>query len=109
MASGYSPWYKRKILYHIPGLFKKCPGSNYHWFWDRLCWCRWGEYDGSKWHGGIYDFRTGNEYQECETCKKVEQTLKEDDLHIMLPNPPKGFDTPGTTAKPLKSIDRLSK
>ena len=39
MSSTYSPWYKRKILYHIPGLFKKCPEGNYHWFWHRWCYC----------------------------------------------------------------------
>ena len=39
MSSGYSPWWKRKILYHIPRLFKKCPEGNYHWFWDKFCLC----------------------------------------------------------------------
>ena len=62
MSSGYSPWYYRKVLYHIPKLFKKCPEGNYHWFWHRLCWCRHHEHCGDKWHGGIYDFKNGNEY-----------------------------------------------
>ena len=39
MASGHSPWWKQKILYRIPGLFKVCPAGNYHWFWDKWCFC----------------------------------------------------------------------
>ena len=39
MASCYSPWWKRHILYKIPGLFKRCPEGNYHWFWDQTCRC----------------------------------------------------------------------
>jgi hypothetical protein len=68
MSSSYSPWFYRKILYKIPKLFKKCPGGNYHWFWHRLCFCRVNEHSGD-WHGGIFDFKTGEEYQYCEYCK----------------------------------------
>lgn len=68
MSSGYSPWIYRKLLYHIPGLFKKCPEGNYHKFWHRLCFCRQNEHCGD-WHGGIYDFKTGNEYQPCLYCE----------------------------------------
>ena len=69
MSSTYSPWYKRKILYKIPRLFKVCPGGNYHWFWDRLCFCRKNEYCGNEWHGGILDFKTGKEYHEYQDCE----------------------------------------
>jgi hypothetical protein len=55
MASGYSPWWKRHILYKVPGLFKVCPGGNYHWKWGRICFCMLNEYDGDE--GGIYDFK----------------------------------------------------
>lgn len=68
MASAYSSWWKRKILYHVPGLYKKCPAGNYHLSWDRLCFCRLGEHSGS-FHGGIYDLKTGKEYQYCEKCR----------------------------------------
>jgi len=35
-------------------LQKKCPADNYHWKWDRLCFC----------HGGrILDLKTGVEYR----------------------------------------------
>lgn len=54
MSSGYSPWWKRKILYHIPRLFKKCPEGNYHWFWHRICFC----VD----HCDLLDMKTGGEY-----------------------------------------------
>lgn len=67
MASGYSKWYKRKILYRIPKLYKVCPAGNYHLFWDRLCFCRINEHCGS-WHGGIYDLKTGVELQYCSYC-----------------------------------------
>lgn len=39
MSSSYSPWWKRKIFYKIPFLFKKCSEGNYHWFWERVCFC----------------------------------------------------------------------
>ncbi len=55
MASGYSSWLKRKILYKIPGLYKKCPDGNYHFFTDRICYCMYGESSGDK--GGVYDFK----------------------------------------------------
>jgi len=61
MSSSYSPWFYRKVLYKIPGLFKKCPEGNYHWFWDRLCFCRENQFVGNEWHGGILDLKTGVE------------------------------------------------
>lgn len=83
MASGYSPWYYRKVLYKIPGLFKICPGGNYHYFWSRLCFCRLHEHIGSEWHGGIYDFKTGEEYQLCPYCeaKKLETYNKANNIN----------------------------
>lgn len=45
----------------FPFMYKKCPAGNYHKIDDRLCFCRCNEhYDN--WHGGILDFRTGEEY-----------------------------------------------
>ena len=65
MASGYSPWLYRNVLYHIPGLFKRCPGGNFHWRWDKLCRCRVNEHiygpHRRNWHGGIYRFSDGEE------------------------------------------------
>jgi len=52
MTSVYSPWWKRKILYKIPLLFKKCLAGNYHWFWHE--WCECGNQHGD----GIYHFPT---------------------------------------------------
>jgi len=40
MSSGYSPWIYRKFLYHIPGLYVRCPEGNYHpWWRSRVCFC----------------------------------------------------------------------
>lgn len=69
MASGYSSWFHRVFLYKVPFLYKKCPGGNYHLAWDRLCFCRMGEHCGD-FHGGIYDFKTGEEYQRCKKCEE---------------------------------------
>lgn len=75
MASTRSSWLQRKILFKIPGLYKVCPGGNYHPFYQRLCFCRVGEHVGgelgSGWHGGIYDFKTKDEYQYCEICQMI--------------------------------------
>lgn len=67
MSSGYSPWIYRHILYKVPFLFKVCPDGNYHWWRDDYCWCRLNEHIvASKpedcWHGGIYEFATGEEF-----------------------------------------------
>jgi len=67
MSSGYSPLWKRTLIKTLPFLFKKCRAGNYHWFWDRLCFCGRHECCGS-WHGGIYDIKTGKEYPPCECC-----------------------------------------
>lgn len=88
MASGKSSWLQINILYKIPYLYKKCPNYNYHYFWHRLCFCRVNEHCGDKWHGGVYDFKTGKEYiiykdmSKCEhgvnmdkSCKKCDEWL----------------------------------
>jgi len=75
MASGRSSWLQRNIFYKIPFLYKICPDGNYHKAWDRLCFCRQGVYS-KNWHGGIYDFKNGSEYQcyeLCEECVKPEE------------------------------------
>jgi hypothetical protein len=41
-----------------PFLFRRCPGGNFHWNTDRLCYCRSGEYS-KDWSGGILDLQTG--------------------------------------------------
>ena len=58
MSSGYSSWWKRKIAYKVPGLYKKCPEGNYHLSWDRLCFCQYNE-NGHK----IIDLKTKEEYE----------------------------------------------
>lgn len=70
MSSGRSTLLQRKILYKIPFLYKIGPCGNYHKYFDRLCFCRVGECCGD-WHGGIYDFKTKEEYQYCKQCNKV--------------------------------------
>lgn len=67
MSSGYSPLWRRLLLRFAPCLFQKCRQGNFHWFWDRLCFCGKHEYCGD-WHGGIYDLKTKKEYQECHNC-----------------------------------------
>lgn len=70
MASGYSPWIYRKILYRIPFLFKKCPQGNYHKRWHRLCFCGLHMCSGD-WHGGIYDFKTKKQYQTDDEYQRI--------------------------------------
>ena len=55
MASARTPWWRRFLHRVTPFLFKKCPGDNYHWRWDKRCYCRVGEYHAD-WHGGVYNF-----------------------------------------------------
>jgi len=77
MASGYAPWFKRKILFRTP-LYKRCPGGNYHFFRDTHCFCRVNEYT-SDWHGGIYLFETGEELEFITSgLKPVDNPNKED-------------------------------
>ncbi len=65
MSSGRSSWWRRLMHKLLPFLFKRCPEYNYHWRWDRLCYCRVNEHGGvPNWHGGIYDFKTGFELHE---------------------------------------------
>ena len=69
MSSGRSSWIQRKILYQMPGLYKKCPAGNFHPFWHRLCSCRYNEFS-SDWNGGILDLKTGVEYYHARNdCK----------------------------------------
>jgi len=85
MASGYSLWYYRHILYKVPFLFKVCPDGNYHWRWEDFCYCRLNEYIVSSnpedcWHGSFYEFATGREYpynivtRELYTNKRTNDT-----------------------------------
>ncbi len=59
MSSGYSPVWRR-VLHKIPFLFRKCPGHNYHWFWDKLCHCEMDTYIGGWGHcGPVWVHRKG--------------------------------------------------
>ena len=60
MAGACAPRWRRILRRVIPSLFKQCPDKNYHWCWDRLCYCRVCEHNGD-WEGGVLDFRTGEE------------------------------------------------
>lgn len=51
--SGYTPLWKRILIKTMPFLFKKCPEENYHWFWDKTCYCV-AHINGNK----SYDFKT---------------------------------------------------
>ncbi|MFH1953140.1 MAG: hypothetical protein ABIL06_16170 [Pseudomonadota bacterium] len=63
MSSGYSPWIYRKFLYHIPGLFKKCPAGNYHPRWrNRICFC----VDDCD----LMDLKTGKKYVSLEKYER---------------------------------------
>ena len=57
MSSGYTPKWKRILIRVIPTLFKKCDGGNYHWKFDRLCFCQYNE-NGNK----IMDMKTRKQY-----------------------------------------------
>ncbi len=38
-CSTRAPNWRRFLQTHAPFLFKRCRGGNYHWRWDRLCFC----------------------------------------------------------------------
>jgi hypothetical protein len=64
MASARSSRFRLFLIRWLPDLFRICPAGNYHWRWERFCWCRYGEHSGSgenEWHGGVLCFRTGEE------------------------------------------------
>jgi hypothetical protein len=42
MSSGYSPLWRRLLQRYTP-LFRLCPSGNYHWRWDRVCRCAYGD------------------------------------------------------------------
>lgn len=64
----------RLLHKHTPFLFKKCIGNNFHWKWDRICSCCYGEhFEG--FHGGVYDMKLHREYQLCEHCKIEEKAI----------------------------------
>lgn len=69
MSSATNSWFHR-ILYRIPGLYRKQQCGNMHPFWHRLCFCREYEYCDD-WKGGILDLKTGEVY--------VRQEVKQDD------------------------------
>ena len=71
MSSGYSPWWKRKILYHIPGLYVRCPEGNYHPIWrSRVCFC----VDDCD----LLDMKTGERYVSEKRYEKVLSELWDD-------------------------------
>jgi len=73
----------RKIIRTLcPWLFTKCIGANYHWIWERLCWCCLNEHTYD-FHGGIYDLKTKQEYQPCQQC---EEELEPSSVTMILNN-----------------------
>ena len=38
-GSGYSPFWRRLLQRNAQFLFKVCLASNYHWRWNKWCWC----------------------------------------------------------------------
>jgi hypothetical protein len=42
MGSQRASWFRRNILYRVPFLFKEGDCTNYHWRWDKICYC-WGD------------------------------------------------------------------
>lgn len=51
--SGYEHLWRRVLRKIMPFLFKKCPEGNYHWFYDKTCYCV-ANINGNK----SYDFKT---------------------------------------------------
>jgi len=76
MSSTTTPKWKRYLYKILPFLWKTCPEGNYHSRWDRLCFCRENEHCGDEWHGGIYDFKTGEEYLRYKEEEKPENTAR---------------------------------
>ncbi len=60
MSSCRSSTWRRFLHRWTPFLFKVCPGGNYHWRWDRYCFCRRHEHCGD-WHGGVWHFKEQRE------------------------------------------------
>jgi hypothetical protein len=63
------PTWKMILRDLMPFLFKKCPEWNYHWRWDRLCFC---SDQGDK----ITDLKTGNEYCRYEVVEKMRASIQ---------------------------------
>ena len=42
-ASARMAKWKRILTKAAPWLFTICPGGNWHWRWQRLCYCKWGD------------------------------------------------------------------
>ena len=71
MSSAYSPWIYRKLLYHIPGLFVKCPEGNYHPIWSRrVCFC----VDDCD----LLDMKTGEKYVLLKSYERILSELWDD-------------------------------
>ena len=50
-------WWKRLLFF----IYRKCPAGNYHWIWQRFCFCRLHINDDG-WKGGVYDMWKKREY-----------------------------------------------
>ena len=76
MSSCYAPLWRRILHKYVSCLFKKCPDSNYHWRWHRLCFCGCGE--GSN----IVDLKTQKEYIELThtAIKEIEELRSEKEI-----------------------------
>lgn len=67
MAGARTPRWRQFLHEAIPCLFNICPSGNFHWIWERMCYCGRHEHHGN-WHGGLYDLKTKQEYQPCWLC-----------------------------------------
>ena len=43
MSSGYSPIWRRILFKIAPFIFSVCKEGNWHWRWDKKCFCVDGE------------------------------------------------------------------
>jgi len=74
-CSGYTPKWQRVLRKYFPTLFKQCIGKNFHWRWEKWCFCCLNECYAYcspvlkrklNWRGGVYSFFADTEiYYSC--------------------------------------------
>lgn len=75
MASVRTPKWKRILHKYARPLFHKCLAGNYHWWWEKVCYCRNKEFH-AEWHGGVGILEHGywQEYHplmcDCSGCMR---------------------------------------
>ncbi len=69
MSGGFAPWWRRELLRWFGlRLFRLCPGQNWHWRWEKMCICCYGE-NGQQYYIRVADYwiATWKRTSPCDT------------------------------------------